>query len=57
MRRRGIVNNSAKCEGCAACTIDKVNGLETVHCADRDRSWIFGQYIEPCEEFRKERTK
>ena len=57
MARRRAVNNSAKCEGCVDCEISKINGLETVHCNDRNRDWIFGQVIEPCEFFRKKGNK
>lgn len=54
MRRKQIIN-SAKCEGCIYCKIEKLDSdkLEMVHCLERDRRYIFGQCIEPCDDFKK----
>jgi hypothetical protein len=54
MRKKHIIN-SAKCEGCIDCHLerDDRDKLELVHCVKRDRKYIYGQYIEPCEEYIK----
>lgn len=54
MRKRGYISNSAQCEGCSDCTVYKAsNGIEMVECKWRNRKWIFGQYIPPCEKYTK----
>lgn len=47
---------SSKCEGCVHCRIEKddADKLEMVHCLEREKRYIFGQYIEPCEEYKRE---
>ena len=56
MGRRSYVNNSAQCEGCTDCTIIKAdNELEMIECAWRNRKWIYGQYIPPCEQYTKKK--
>ena len=47
------VMNASKCFDCmyGESYIDKK--LEKVHCTDRDKHYIYGQYIAPCEYFKK----
>lgn len=51
------INNSSKCEYCVDCRTYKIDRIEMVHCNDRDRNWIFGQVIMPCENYRKKDNK
>lgn len=48
--RKTVILNSAKCEGCIHCEIEKVGTIEEIYCKLRDRKYIFGKRIEPCEE-------
>lgn len=51
--KRKTISNSAKCEGCIYCELLKDNKIENVYCTDRNRKWIFGQHIEPCNNYKK----
>lgn len=55
MTRKKQIICSAKCEGCVNCRIEKkeTDTLEMVHCIERNKRYIFGQYIEPCDNYKK----
>lgn len=53
---RRLVNNSARCEGCVYCLMVKQNNLDYVRCNNRERTWMYGQHIEPCGEYRKDKV-
>ncbi len=57
--RRTTVINSAKCEGCINYEkrTYKDDKLELVHCVVRNKTYVFGQQIAPCEEYRKKDEK
>lgn len=46
------VMNASKCFECEYGECYKDKKLEKVHCLDRDKHYIYGQYIAPCEYFK-----
>ena len=48
-----LIYNSSKCEGCTHCTTIIKNKIENIYCDLRDKSWIYGQYIEPCKYYER----
>ena len=53
MIRPKTIIKSSKCEGCTHCVLVEKNKLEHVHCNARNKTWLYGQIIEPCHDFTK----
>ena len=57
MSKRRLVNNSARCEGCINCLMIKQNNLDYVRCNSRERTWMYGQHIDPCQDYKRKVNK
>lgn len=53
------VTNTKDCADCINCELRKSKNdkLDLIYCFDKNKQYIWGQYISPCENYKKKEEK